>query len=150
LRFDHGLSRSALDPHSSHEIGELDTGRTRDHHHAIAQGFTTGFIKKRNVCKEKFGRSAVLVRFNSPLLSNPRMENFFERLPFDGVVENYRSKSGPIQVAAGRKNTRTELAEQLLFNFVAINQIVCRLVGVEEFGSGQNFPKTVAKGAFAG
>ena len=77
LRFDHGFRRGALDLHSPHKIGELDIGRTGDHHHAVAQGFTTGFIKKWNVCEEKFRRCAVPVRFNAPLPANPGMENLF-------------------------------------------------------------------------
>jgi hypothetical protein len=77
------------------------------------------------------------------------MENFLERLPFGCVLENYGSKGGPIQVP-GRKNVGTELLEQRVFNLGPTNQVVRGPVGIEEFGSGQNFPQTLAEGAFAG
>jgi hypothetical protein len=53
-------------------------------------------------------------------------------------------------VPVGRKNVGAKLLAQRFLNLVAINQIVRRLVGIEEFGSGQNFPQTLAEGAFAG
>ena len=100
MRFDHGFGRGDRDLHFAGEIGELDIGRAGHDHHAVAQGFTTGFIKKWNVCKEKFGRFAVPVRFNAPLPANPRMENLFERLPFGDVLEDYGADCLAIQVVA--------------------------------------------------
>jgi len=150
LRFDHGFGRDALDLHSPHKIGELDIGRTGHDHHSVAQGFTTGFIKKWNVCEEKFGRCAVPVRFNAPLPANPGMENLFERLLFGGVLEDYRAKRGPIQVAITGKDAKAEKIEQLLFDLVKINKLPGDGIGVEKFGGGKNFLKTLAERAFAG
>jgi len=150
LRFDYCLGGFVLDSHPAHEIGQLDIGRTGDDDHSVAESFTSGFIKKRNVCKEKFGRCAVLVRFSSPLPANPGMKNLFERLLFGGVLEDYRSKSRPVQVTARGKNAESELVEQLLFNFLNIDQIVSRLIGIEKPGGGQDLAQTLAKSAFAG
>ena len=134
LGIDHRFSRGALDAHFSHEVGKLDVRRTRHHDHAVAQGFTSGFIEKWNVCEEKFGSFAVLIRFNAPLLTNLRMENSFERAPFRGVLENYGAESGPIQVAVRRKNAVPKLGEQLLFNVFKIDKLVSGPVGIEKFG----------------
>ena len=150
LGFDHCHGGVALDSHPAHEIAQLDFRRRGDHDHSVAEGFTTGFIKKRNVCKEKFRRCAVLVRLNSPLPANPRMENVFERPFFGGVLENYRPKSRPIQVPTWGKNASGELLEQGFFDFIKTRQIVRGLVGIEEFRGGQNLPQTLAEGAFAG
>jgi hypothetical protein len=149
LRIDHRFGRGAFDAHFSHEIGELDVGRTSDHDHAVAQGFTSGFIEKWNVCEEKFRSFAVLIRFNAPLPANPRMENLFERAPFRGVLENYGAKSGPIQVAVRRKNAKTEFVRQLPFNFFKIDKLVSDVVGIEKFGLGQKPAEAIAERAFA-
>ncbi|HJT46416.1 MAG TPA: hypothetical protein VJ721_09125 [Chthoniobacterales bacterium] len=148
LGFNHGRSGIAFDPHPAHEIGQLDFGRTSHHDHAIAEVFTVGFIKKWNVCKEKFGRCAVLIRFNAPLPANPRMENIFERLPFGGVLENYGPKRRPIQVPAWRKNGVRELVNQLSLNLLETDQSMGSLVGVEKSGAGQDLAQTLAESAF--
>jgi hypothetical protein len=128
----------------------LDLRRRGHDHHAITQGFTTGFIKKWNVCEEKFGRCAVLIRFNAPLPANPGMENFFERAFFSRVLEDYRADCLPIQVAIAGKNAKAENVEQLLFDLIKIDKLASDLVGIEKFGFGKNLPETLTKGAFAG
>src|SRR5437773_3128382 len=149
LRFDHGFGRGALDLHSPHKIGELDIGRTGDHHNAVAQGFTTGFIEKWNVCEKKFGRCAVPVRFNAPLPANPGMENLFERLPFGGVLKDYRAECLPIQVAVTGKDAEPEFGQELLFNFLKVDQLTRDGIGVEKFGSGKDLAQTIAESALA-
>src|SRR5207253_9619627 len=133
----------------SHKIGELNLRRTGDHHHAVAQGFTTGFIKKWNVCKEKFGRCAVPVRFNTPLPANPGMENQFERLLFGGVLKDYRAECVPIQVAVAGKDAESELGEQFLFNIIKIDKLASNLIGVEKLSCGKNLAQTLTKRALA-
>src|SRR5207249_4588616 len=147
LRFDHGFGRGALDLHSAHKIGELDIGRTSHDHHPIAQGFSTGFIKKWNVCEEKFGRCAMPVRFNAPLPANPGMENLFERLLFSGVLEDYRAESRPIQVAIAGKDAKAEFSQELLFNFLKVDKLARDRIGVEKLGSGQDLAQTIAASA---
>jgi len=149
LGIDHCFGDGALDAPFSHEIGELDVRRTRDHGDAVAQGFTSGFIEKWNVCEEKFGSFAVLIRFNAPLPANPRMENLFERAPFRGVLKNYGAKSRPIQVAVRRKNAVPKLGEQLLFNFLKIDKLMSGPVGIEKFGPGHKLAEAIAERAFA-
>jgi hypothetical protein len=149
LGIDHRFGGRAVHAHLAHKIGQLDVGRTSDHDHAVAQGFTSGFIEKWNVCEEKFGSIAVPVRFNAPLPANPRMENLFERAPFRDALENYGSKSGPIQVAAWGKDPRPELVAELMLNFLKIDKLVSSLVGIEELGLGHKPSEAIAEGAFA-
>src|SRR5439155_18439160 len=115
----------------------------------IAQGFTTGLIKKSNVCEEKFGRCAVPVRFNAPLPANPGMENLFERAFLSRVLEDYGADCLPIQVAAAGKDTEAELGEQLLFNILQIDKLTSNLIGVEKFRAGKNLAQTLTKRALA-
>src|SRR5438874_4048855 len=145
LGFDHRFRGSALDLHSPHEIGELDVGRTRDHDHSVAQGFTTGFIKKWNVCEEKFGSFAVSIRFNAPLPANPRMENLFERAFFGLVLENYRAECLPIQVAIGQENSGSELSAERFFNLLKIDKLASDRIGIEKFSVGKNLAETLTK-----
>ena len=56
----------ALDPSAFHQTGELNVRRAGYHHHPVAQGFTIGFIKKGNICKEELWGFAVLFRFSAP------------------------------------------------------------------------------------
>jgi hypothetical protein len=85
----------------------------------------------------------VLVRFNSPLLTNPRMENLFERAPFGCVLENYGAKSGAIQVAVGRKNAEGELVENVAFNIVKIDKVMRGLIGIEELSAGHELAQAI-------
>ncbi|HET9800371.1 MAG TPA: hypothetical protein VFP82_01685 [Chthoniobacterales bacterium] len=149
MRFDHGFGGGALDFHPTHEVGELDFGRTGHHDNSVAQGFTTGFIKEWNVCKEKFGRSAVLVRFITPLPANPRMENFFERASLGRVLENYGAKCLAIQVAGGGKNARAKSFAELALNFLKIDNLPGTDIGIEKLRFGQEVPETLGKSAFA-
>lgn len=149
LRFDHGFGRGALDLHSLHKIGELDIGRTGHDHNPVAQGFATGFIKKWNVCEEKFGRCAVPVRFNAPLPANPGMENLFERAFLSRVLEDYRADCLSIQVAASQKNAEPELGQELLFHFVKIDKFPGDLVSVEKLGGGKYLAEALAESALA-
>jgi hypothetical protein len=92
----------------------------------------------------------VLIRFNAPLPANPGMENLFERAFLSRVLEDYRAKGGPIQVAIAGKDAKAENIEQLLFDLIKIDKLTGDLVGVEKFGVGKNFLKTLAESALAG
>jgi len=92
----------------------------------------------------------VLIGFNAPLPANPGMENLFERLLFGGVLEDYRAKCGPIQVAIAGKDAKAEKLEQLLFDLLKIDKLTCDPIGVEKFAGGKNFFKTLAESALAG
>jgi len=92
-------------------LARLDIGRTGDHHHAVAQGFTTGFIKKWNVCERKIREMLAVAcpPSNAPLPANPGMENQFERLLFGGVPERFIAPEClPIQVAVAGKDAESE------------------------------------------
>jgi hypothetical protein len=149
LRLDHGFGRRALEFHPTHEVGELDFGRTGDHNNSVAQDFTTGFIKEWNVCKEKFRRSAVRVRFIAPLPANPRMENFFERASLGRVLENYGADRLAIQVAGGGKNAGAKSLAELALNFLKIDNLPAGDIGIEKLRFGQELPETLGKSAFA-
>jgi hypothetical protein len=77
------------------------------------------------------------------------MENLFERVLFGGVLEDYRAKCGPIQVAIAGKDTKAEKIEQLLFDLVKIDQFPGDLIGVEKLGSGKDLAQTIAESALA-
>ena len=89
------------------------------------------------------------VRFNAPLPANPGMENLFERLLFGGVLEDYRAKRGPIQVAVAGKDAEPEFGQELLFNFLEVDQLTRDGIGVEKFGAGKDLAQTIAESAFA-
>jgi uncharacterized protein (TIGR02246 family) len=91
----------------------------------------------------------VLVRFCAPLPANPGMENLFERAFFSRVLEDYRAKRLPIQVAITGKDAKAENVEQLLFDLIKIDKLPGDLIGIEKFGGGKNLAKTLAKGALA-
>src|ERR1700730_10886982 len=129
---------------------KLCLARTRHHHHIVAQGFTTGFIKKGNICEEKFGCVAMLFSFRAPLPSNPRMENLLERALFGRVLEDYRPKSLPIQVSAREISFRTELAHELLPDLRVNHKFPRRLVGIKKLGGRANFFQTFAERRLAG
>src|SRR5438105_7558495 len=85
---------------------QLNVRRARDHDHAVAQSFTTSFIKKRDICEKEFGRVAMRLRFGAPATANAGMENFFERgFPFR-ARKDYGAKSLAIQVVTARINVR--------------------------------------------
>ena len=89
------------------------------------------------------------IRFNTPLPSNPGMENLFERAFLSRVLEDYGADCLPIQVAIAGKDAEPELGEQLPFNFVKIDKLPGDLIGVEKFSVGKNFLKTLTKSALA-
>jgi hypothetical protein len=82
------------------------------------------------------------------LPANPGMENLFERLPFGGVLKDYRAECLPIQVAVAGKNAEAEFSEQLLFNFLKIDKLPSDVIGVEKPGGGKNLAEALAKRAF--
>ena len=88
------------------------------------------------------------VRFNAPLPANPGMDNLFERLPFDGVLKDYRADCVPIQVAVTGKDAEPEFGQELLFNFLKIDQVTRDGIGVEKFGSGKDLAQALAESAF--
>jgi hypothetical protein len=77
------------------------------------------------------------------------MENFFERAFLSRVLEDYRAKRGPIQVAIAGKNAKAKNIEQLLFDLIKIDKLACNLVGIEKFGVGKDFPETLTESALA-
>lgn len=89
------------------------------------------------------------LRFNAPLPANPRMENFFERAFFSGVLKNYRAKCLAIQVAIGQKNVEPKLCAQRLLNLLKTDKLPGDGVGVEKLRTGKNVPQTLAESAFA-
>ena len=92
----------------------------------------------------------MLIRFNAPLPANPGMENLFERAFLSRVLEDYRAKRLPIQVAITGKDAKAKNIEQFLFDLIKIDKLPGDLIGVEKFGGGKNFLKALAKRAFAG
>jgi hypothetical protein len=92
LRFDHFLSRATRDSSAQKQARQLDAGRTSHHYHPVAQGFTDGFIKERDISEEKIGRFAMLFCFRAPLPANAGMENLFERASFRSVFEDSSAK----------------------------------------------------------
>ena len=92
----------------------------------------------------------MLIRFNAPLPANPGMENFFERAFFSRVLEDYRAKGGPIQVAIAGKDAKAENVEQLLFDLIKIDKLASYLVGIKKFRVGKNLAETLAESALAG
>ena len=91
----------------------------------------------------------MLIRFNSPLLSNPRMENFFERAFLGRVLENYGAKRLAIQVATAGKNARAKSFSELALNFLKIDNLPGSDIGIEKLGFGQELPETLGKSALA-
>src|SRR6266498_1399701 len=90
------------------------------------------------------------VRFRAPLAANPRMENLFERASFTRAAKYYGAKSLSIQVPSVRKNLRPKFAADFFFNFrVKIDEPVCFLIGVEEFGRWNELAQTLAKTGLA-
>ena len=89
-------------------------------------------------------------RFRAPLPANPRMENLFERASFTRAAKHYGAKFLSIQVPSVGKNLRSKFAANFLFNFrVKIDEPVCFLIGVEEFGGWNDLEQTLAKAGFA-
>ena len=89
-------------------------------------------------------------RLSAPLPANPRMENVFERAFLGCVLEDYRPEIGPIQVAVAGKDGEAELFQELSFDLLKIDKLMRGFVGIEKFGVGKNFLKTLAKSALAG
>jgi hypothetical protein len=129
----------------------LDVGRAGHDHNPIAQSLSARFIKKWDISKEEIGRITVGLRFSAPLAANARMENFFERVLFRRALENYRSKSSPIQVARRRINVGPEFTRNFpSYVRVQIDQLARGLVGIKKCRGGNDFTQAVAKRRFAG
>jgi hypothetical protein len=89
-------------------------------------------------------------RFRAPLAANPGMKNLFERASFTRAAEHYGAKFRSIQVPSVRKNPLPKFAADFSFNFgVKIDEPVCLLVGVEEFGGWNDLAQTLAKTGLA-
>src|SRR5882724_6452849 len=90
------------------------------------------------------------VRFRAPLAANPRVENLFERASFARAAEYYGAKSLSIQVPSVRKNLRPKFAANFFFDFrIKIDEPVCFLISVEEFGRWNDLAQTFAKAGFS-
>jgi hypothetical protein len=76
------------------------------------------------------------------------MENLFERLLFGGVLEDYRADCLPVQVAVAGKDAEPEFGQELLFNFLKVDQLTRDGIGVEKLGSGKDLAQTIAESAF--
>ena len=89
-------------------------------------------------------------RFRAPLAANPRMENLFERASFTRAAKHYGAKFLSIQVPSVRKNPLPKFAANFFFNFrVKIDEPVCFLIGVEEFGGWNDLAQRLAKAGLA-
>ena len=91
----------------------------------------------------------MLIRFYAPLPANPGMENLFERAFFSRVLEDYRAKRLPIQVAIAGKDAKAKNIEQFLFDLIKIDKLPGDLVGIEKFGLGKDLAETPAESALA-
>jgi hypothetical protein len=76
------------------------------------------------------------------------MENLFERLLFGGVLKDYRPECLPIQVAVAGKDAEPEFGQELLFNFLKIDQLTGDSIRVEKCRNGKNLAETLAESAF--
>jgi hypothetical protein len=72
----------------------------------------------------------------------------FERASLGRVLEDYRAKRGPIQVAITGKDAKAEKIEQLLFDLLKIDKLASDLIGVEKCRRGKNLPQALAESAF--
>ena len=89
-------------------------------------------------------------RFRAPLTANPRMENLSKRASFTRAAKHYGAKFLSIQVPGLRKNRRPKFAANFFFNFrVKIDESVCFLIGVEEFGGWNDLAQRLAKAGLA-
>ena len=89
-------------------------------------------------------------RFRAPLAANRRMENLFECAFFSRVFKHYGAKFLSIQVPIGRKNLGSKIATNFFLNFrVKIDEPVCFLIGIEEFGGWNDLAQTLAKAGLA-
>ena len=151
LRGDDFLRRLRIERRAHHQTLQLHALRARDHDDAVAQGFTTGFIQKRNVSKEKFRGLAPAFGLDRPLTPDARMQNLLERLLLFRVGEYYGAKEGAVQVPLRRINLRAEGGADLRAHLrVAVRQFTGRLVGIEKLRRGQESAQLRAEGAFAG
>jgi hypothetical protein len=89
-------------------------------------------------------------RLRAPLTANPRVENLFKRASFTRAAKHYGAKFLSIQVPGVRKNPVLKFAANFFFNFrVKIDEPVCFLIGVEEFGGWNELAQTLAKAGLA-
>ena len=89
-------------------------------------------------------------RFRAPLAANPGMKNLFERASFTRAAKHYGTKCLSIQVPSVRKNPRPKFAANFFFNVrIKIDEPVCFLIGVEEFGGWNDLAKRLAKAGLA-
>ena len=107
---------------------QLRFARAGHDDHSIAQGFATGFIKKRNVSQKKIAGFSGYCRRIAPLLADARMQNLLKRRFFFRVGKHYGAKRRPIQVSALRKNRGAKAFTQQLLHFrIVIRQFTRRL-----------------------
>ena len=96
LGTNHLLGGRAIELRASDQSFELEAWRAGHDHDEIAQGFTTGFIEKRNVSKKKIGRVVPAFGFEAPLTADARMQDLLQRAFLVRVAEDYRAHLGPI------------------------------------------------------
>ena len=89
-------------------------------------------------------------RFRAPLVTNPRMENLFERASFSRVGKDYMTKLLSIQVPSTRKDPAAKFQTNFLFNLrIKIDKPVCLLIRIEKPGNGNDIAQTLAKTGLA-
>ena len=137
----------AVELSASDQPLELHAWRAGHDHDGIAQGFTTGFIEKRNVSKEKIGGVAMAFGFEAPLTADARMQDLLQRAFLFRVGEDYRAKLPPVQVAACRLNPRPKVTRnESPYLRIALGQSARRVVRIKKGRGGNNLAETVAKG----
>jgi hypothetical protein len=77
------------------------------------------------------------------------MEDALKSMSLGRVGEYYRSKFGPVQVAGGRKDARSEYTSNLFLHLWSIDERVCGLIGVKKLPTRQKLTNTVAKRCLA-
>jgi hypothetical protein len=128
----------------------LDFRHAGDDHNTIAEQFTFGFIKERDIGQEKFAGLAAFLRRSGPLPADARMEDLLERALLFRVDEDYRPKCRPIQIAARRKNRVAKFLSQKPAHLrVRIGQLPRGAIGIEE-PRARSLMKEAGESGFAG
>jgi hypothetical protein len=121
-----------------------------DDDHAIAEGFTACFVKKRYVCKKKLGGVSPAFGFGSPLTPDARMQNLLKRAFLFRVGENYGAKLGAIQVSAGGINLGPEALANRGSRFgITVGQLARCDIGIEKLSVPQKLAELRSEGALS-
>ena len=132
---------------ASHQPFELDARRAGHHHDGIAQGFTTGFIEKRNVSKKKIVGVAPAFGFEAPLTADARMQDLLQRAFLFRVGEHYGAQSGPDSSRRWQNKSPGQIprADQLPHLRIALRQIARGLVGIKKCRGGKKLAADIRK-----